>query len=93
MIRLVGFIEDEQWETNAVTCADKPGFPDIAERVGWGVRPTNTPTTMIKLSGELTESVVPALEKIRGASEEAARVWPGRIWKMTPLGSFAPCPR
>lgn len=31
---------------------------------------------------ELAENVLPTLEKIRNASEEAGRVWPGRIWKM-----------
>jgi hypothetical protein len=31
---------------------------------------------------ELSADVLPTLEKIRNASEEAARVWPGRIWKM-----------
>jgi hypothetical protein len=31
---------------------------------------------------ELSADVLPTLEKIRNASEEAARLWPGRIWKM-----------
>ena len=31
---------------------------------------------------ELSESVIPTLEKIRDASAEARQVWPERIWKM-----------
>ena len=31
---------------------------------------------------ELGADVLPTLEKIRNASEEAGRVWPDRIWKM-----------
>ncbi|MGA2747609.1 MAG: hypothetical protein ABSG59_02450 [Verrucomicrobiota bacterium] len=31
---------------------------------------------------QLAEDVLPTLERIRNANEEAGRVWPGRIWKM-----------
>jgi len=31
---------------------------------------------------ELAQDVLPTLKTIRTANEEAARVWPGRIWKM-----------
>ena len=32
---------------------------------------------------ELSEEVLPTLKQIRSANEEAGRVWPGRIWKMS----------
>jgi hypothetical protein len=53
----------------------------IRQSVDAGVR-AEVITPFMQRTGELTEIVIPTLEKIRGASEEAARVWPGRIWKM-----------
>jgi hypothetical protein len=53
----------------------------IRQSVDAGVR-AEVITPFMQRTGELTEIVIPTLEKIRAASEEAARVWPARIWKM-----------
>jgi hypothetical protein len=53
----------------------------IRQSVDAGVR-AEVFTPFMQRTGELTESVIPTLEKIRGASEEAGRIWPERIWKM-----------
>jgi hypothetical protein len=64
----------QQVDTNAIV-------ERIRQSVDAGVR-AEVITPFMQRTGDLTESVIPTLEKIRGASEEAARVWPGRIWKM-----------
>jgi hypothetical protein len=53
----------------------------IRQSVDAGVR-AEVIQPFMQRTEELSESVMPTLEKIRNASEEAARVWPGRIWKM-----------
>jgi hypothetical protein len=53
----------------------------IRKSVDAGVR-AEVITPFMQRTEELSASVMPTLEKIRDASEEAARVWPGRIWKM-----------
>lgn len=39
-------------------------------------------TPFLQRSEELAKTVLPTLEQIKQANEEAARAWPGRIWKM-----------
>src|SRR5580658_4903088 len=42
----------------------------------------------VQRTEELAKEVLPTLEKIRDASDEAARVWPQRIWKMALAGGL-----
>ncbi|MGD0814946.1 MAG: hypothetical protein ABSA83_15180 [Verrucomicrobiota bacterium] len=53
----------------------------IRQSVHAGVR-AEVITPFMQRTEELSADVLPTLEKIRNANEEAARVWPGRIWKM-----------
>jgi len=53
----------------------------IRKAVDAGVR-AEVVQPFMQRTEELSESVVPTLEKLKYASEEAGRVWPGRIWKM-----------
>jgi hypothetical protein len=53
----------------------------IRQSVDAGVR-AEVITPFMHRTEELSADVLPALEKIRNANEEAGRVWPGRIWKM-----------
>ncbi len=53
----------------------------IRESVDAGVR-REVITPFMERTEQLAEDVLPTLEKIRNANEEAGRVWPGRIWKM-----------
>ena len=64
----------QQVDTNAIVEA-------IRQSVDAGVR-TEVIQPFMQRTEELSADVLPTLEKIRNASEEAARVWPGRIWKM-----------
>lgn len=53
----------------------------IRQSVDAGVR-AEVITPFMQRTQELSESVMPTLEKIRDATDEAGRVWPERIWKM-----------
>jgi hypothetical protein len=53
----------------------------IRQSVDAGVR-AEVITPFMQRTEEISADVLPTLEKIRNASEEAGRVWPGRIWKM-----------
>ncbi len=53
----------------------------IRQSVDAGVR-AEVIQPFMQRTEELSADVLPSLEKIRNASEEAARAWPGRIWKM-----------
>ena len=53
----------------------------IRQSVDAGVR-ADVITPFMERTEELSADVLPTLEKIRNANEEAGRVWPGRIWKM-----------
>jgi hypothetical protein len=53
----------------------------IRQSVDAGVR-AEVVQPFMQRTEELSADVLPTLEKIRNASEEAGRVWPGRIWKM-----------
>jgi hypothetical protein len=53
----------------------------IRQSVDAGVR-AEVVTPFMQRTQELSESVMPTLEKIRDATDEAGRVWPERIWKM-----------
>ena len=53
----------------------------IRQSVDAGVR-AEVITPFMQRTEELSESVIPTLEKIRDASAEAGQVWPERIWKM-----------
>ena len=53
----------------------------IRQSVDAGVR-AEVIQPFMQRTEELSADVLPTLEKIRIASEEAGRVWPGRIWKM-----------
>ena len=64
----------QQMDTTAIV-------ESIRKSVDAGVR-AEVITPFMQRTEELSVSVMPTLEKIRDASEEAARVWPGRIWKM-----------
>jgi hypothetical protein len=64
----------QQVDTNAIV-------ESIRQSVDAGVR-AEVITPFMQRTGELTESVIPTLEKIRDASAEARQVWPERIWKM-----------
>jgi hypothetical protein len=53
----------------------------IRQSVDAGVR-AEVIQPFMQRTEELSADVLPTLEKIRNASEEAGRVWPSRIWKM-----------
>jgi hypothetical protein len=53
----------------------------IRQSVDAGVR-AEVIQPFMQRTEELSADVLPTLEKIRNVSEEAGRVWPGRIWKM-----------
>ena len=53
----------------------------IRQSVDAGVR-ADVITPFMQRTEELSADVLPTLEKIRKANEEAGRVWPDRIWKM-----------
>ena len=53
----------------------------IRQTVDAGVR-AEVITPFMRRTEELSADALPTLEKIRNASEEAGRFWPGRIWKM-----------
>ena len=53
----------------------------IRQLVDAGVR-SDVIAPFMQRTQELSADVLPTLEKIRNANEEAARVWPSRIWKM-----------
>ena len=59
----------------------------IRQSVDAGVR-ANVITPFMQRTEELSADVLPVLEKIRNANEEAGRVWPGRIWKMALAGGL-----
>jgi hypothetical protein len=54
---------------------------NIRQSVDAGVR-AEVIQPFMQRTEELSADVLPTLEKIRNANEEAGRVWPGRIWKM-----------
>ena len=60
----------------------------IRQSVDAGVR-NEVIQPFMQRTEELGADVLPTLEKIRNASEEAGRVWPGRIWKMALAGGLA----
>lgn len=61
-------------DTNAIVdSVQKSVDAGVNERV---IRP------FMRRSEELAKSVLPTLKEIKHANEEAAQVWPGRIWKM-----------
>ena len=59
----------------------KAFIESIRQSVDAGVR-ANVITPFMERTEELSADVLPTLEKIRNANEEAGRIWPGRIWKM-----------
>jgi hypothetical protein len=64
----------QQVDTNAIV-------EGIRQSVDAGVR-AEVIQPFMQRTEELSADVLPTLEKIMNASEEAGRVWPGRIWKM-----------
>jgi len=44
---------------------------------------------LMRRTEELAKTVLPTLKEIKHANEEAAQIWPGRIWKMALAGGLA----